>query len=659
MPTQDEIDRQLKWLHSYRAALVHDLNQVSQLSSAYTPPNISQRISEARAVIATCKVALRAWGVAVEDHPDDAGGLKPEAREDVAEVERALRAALPAEAQQEAPGLARLLRDMSAGEISAEAARKRLDADPALAQLLRNLVGQQISVGQSAVAFGEGSQVGDVSIRDVAGRDIITVNVYHGAPGASVLPAPKAPANGVGRPLRVFLCHSSADKIAVRRLSKLLADGGAEPWLDEEQLIAGQDWRREIPTAVEQSDVVLVCLSRDAASREGYLRDEISFALTVAERRPEGEIFLIPLLLEPCEVPGRLARWHWVSLAEPQGLGRLLRALRARAAELGAVAPVIPAGSWSEAGVLAQPALAPAPTDARATLATVPQRKTLRSRREFLIVTGVGAGALAALAVGQQIMVRGPWAAPSPAPDATQAAEGTPAALQATATAPLATATDAPETPIPATATIPAPTFESVPTTTAGALRPGDINWPPPPDFSYLTDRNGVREKALGAVVWVRNSGDSVTFTNDFEKEHIIEVSIPQLARLAARGVKDAPADGVVRFHNVAADQLVRLWAAWESVGLLDRILTCAIDYVPRTVRENPRVLSNHAYGTAFDLNSEWNGLLKVAALVGEEGSVRELVPLANAFGFYWGGHWNFDAQGASDGMHFEWAVPR
>lgn len=38
------------------------------------------------------------------------------------------------------------------------------------------------------------------------------------------------------RPLRVFLCHSSADKPAVRELyQKLRAEPWIEPWLDEEE----------------------------------------------------------------------------------------------------------------------------------------------------------------------------------------------------------------------------------------------------------------------------------------------------------------------------------------------------------------------------------------------------------------------------------------
>ena len=51
-------------------------------------------------------------------------------------------------------------------------------------------------------------------------------------------------------------------------------------------------------------------------------------------------------------------------------------------------------------------------------------------------------------------------------------------------------------------------------------------------------------------------------------------------------------------------------------------------------------------------MNLEWNKLNVVPALVGAQGSVRELVSLANEHGFYWGGHF----ASRLDGMHFECA---
>src|SRR5919202_6458835 len=57
-------------------------------------------------------------------------------------------------------------------------------------------------------------------------------------------------------------------------------------------------------------------------------------ALDVADEKPEGAIFIIPLKLEECNVPDRLRRWQWVSFFEEDGYERLVRALQQRAKTL-------------------------------------------------------------------------------------------------------------------------------------------------------------------------------------------------------------------------------------------------------------------------------------------------------------------------------------
>lgn len=131
--------------------------------------------------------------------------------------------------------------------------------------------------------------------------------------------------------LRIFLCHSIGDKQAVRDLYRRLRGDGFDPWLDEENLLPGQDWREEISRAVEAAEVVLVCLSRGSISKRGFVQWEIKYALDVADQQPEDTIYLIPLKLEECDIPQRLGRWHWVSLYEAKGYERLLSALRRRA----------------------------------------------------------------------------------------------------------------------------------------------------------------------------------------------------------------------------------------------------------------------------------------------------------------------------------------
>jgi hypothetical protein len=119
---------------------------------------------------------------------------------------------------------------------------------------------------------------------------------------------------------------------------------GAEPWLDEQSLLAGQDWDAEIRKAVRRSHVVVVCLSKNSITREGYVQKELRYALDVADEKPEGTIFLIPLRIEACTVPERLASRHWVDHFEGQGLSKLVEALNARAASLGlpALRPQLP-----------------------------------------------------------------------------------------------------------------------------------------------------------------------------------------------------------------------------------------------------------------------------------------------------------------------------
>ena len=144
------------------------------------------------------------------------------------------------------------------------------------------------------------------------------------------------------RPLRVFLCHASQDKPAVRKLYRYLKQHGIQPWLDQEDLLPGENWEVEIPRALNNSDVILVCLSKNSINKEGYVQKEIVFALDKALEKPDGTIFIIPAKLEECEVPKRLNRFQWVDLFRSDSNKRLLLGLNKRALDLGSdISPVI------------------------------------------------------------------------------------------------------------------------------------------------------------------------------------------------------------------------------------------------------------------------------------------------------------------------------
>jgi formylglycine-generating enzyme required for sulfatase activity len=113
--------------------------------------------------------------------------------------------------------------------------------------------------------------------------------------------------------ISVFLCHASPDKPLVRELyQRLCAEDWVDPWLDEEKLLPGQDWDIEIEKAVEDSGAVMVCLSGNSVTKEGYVQKELRFVLNIAYEKPEGSIFIIPVRLDDCDVPRRLGSWHYV-----------------------------------------------------------------------------------------------------------------------------------------------------------------------------------------------------------------------------------------------------------------------------------------------------------------------------------------------------------
>jgi peptidoglycan hydrolase-like protein with peptidoglycan-binding domain len=166
------------------------------------------------------------------------------------------------------------------------------------------------------------------------------------------------------------------------------------------------------------------------------------------------------------------------------------------------------------------------------------------------------------------------------------------------------------------------------------------LDWPPRPDFPPLVS-NAERMQLFGAFDFRRVPGerDAIEILGGWTQANIVAVPLPAHPALPR----------TAKFHRKIAAQVEALFRAWNDAGLLHHIRTWEGSFVPRYVRGSATTLSNHAWGTAFDVNYRWNPLGAVPALRGQEGSVRELVPLAHQHGFYWGGHFT-----RRDGMHFE-----
>jgi hypothetical protein len=129
---------------------------------------------------------------------------------------------------------------------------------------------------------------------------------------------------------RVFLCYVPEDETEVRRLYTRLKNDGIDAWLDKEKLLPGQDWQLEITKTVKNSDAIIVCLSFQFVTKEGFVQKEIKLALDVAGEKPEGTIYFIPVRLDECTIPDSLHNYYSVDLFEDEGYEKIKRAIKTR-----------------------------------------------------------------------------------------------------------------------------------------------------------------------------------------------------------------------------------------------------------------------------------------------------------------------------------------
>ena len=135
---------------------------------------------------------------------------------------------------------------------------------------------------------------------------------------------------------RVFLCHAKEDEERIEALRDDFDANGIDAWYDKDELLPGVSWREEIYRAIETSDFFAICLSRRALEKTGFIHNEIRTAVEEYRRRPHGSVFLLPILLEKCDVPhirldatSRLDDLQWVEVftGDLDALSRLVNGI--------------------------------------------------------------------------------------------------------------------------------------------------------------------------------------------------------------------------------------------------------------------------------------------------------------------------------------------
>ena len=153
-----------------------------------------------------------------------------------------------------------------------------------------------------------------------------------------------------------------------------------------------------------------------------------------------------------------------------------------------------------------------------------------------------------------------------------------------------------------------------------------------------------------GKLTWTEGGPDRGDITPDpgWVTANIVKMDIPQMHRFTRREP--------IECHRLIAQPLAAVFASIEQAGKLPLVLSYDGLWVPRHKDHNPsRGISLHSYGSAIDINAEWNPYGHVPAPAGAKGSCVELIPFFEAEGFAWGGYFGGGNASDTDGMHFEW----
>ena len=125
----------------------------------------------------------------------------------------------------------------------------------------------------------------------------------------------------------IFLSYVRSDASRVSPLYERLKKLQLVPWLDVNNLYPGEEWNPRIESVIRGAAFFVPFFSHESTIKRGVFRREIHLALQVAQERFANDCYIIPALLEDCQLPDELRPFHQVNILERDGLTRLLQTI--------------------------------------------------------------------------------------------------------------------------------------------------------------------------------------------------------------------------------------------------------------------------------------------------------------------------------------------
>ncbi len=103
---------------------------------------------------------------------------------------------------------------------------------------------------------------------------------------------------------QTFISYPRKNAEFALKLARELKSAGFQVWFDQLDIPAGSRWDDEVQRALQECEIFLVILTPEAIESQN-VKDEIGYAIDSGKR-------IMPVLLQHCNIPFRLRRFHYV-----------------------------------------------------------------------------------------------------------------------------------------------------------------------------------------------------------------------------------------------------------------------------------------------------------------------------------------------------------
>lgn len=128
----------------------------------------------------------------------------------------------------------------------------------------------------------------------------------------------------------VFISYAKEDSEFALSLNSRLMNKAIFTWIDTDKILPGINWKSAIDDAIASSHFVIILLSKNSYTKTGYFQREIKYAIDQQVLRPNGELYIIPLILDDLDIPREFKDIHCERVSSGQWFDRIIKSIYGR-----------------------------------------------------------------------------------------------------------------------------------------------------------------------------------------------------------------------------------------------------------------------------------------------------------------------------------------